>query len=117
FVKATIASSAALALLFVVLAGPLITVFFGEAYLPSLRATQILMAAAVVLSANRVIAALLKAINVPLAAGLAELAGLAITLVCLSLLLPMLGIVGASVTSVVAYVMSMMLMLRFAGRR
>lgn len=46
---------------------------------------------------------MLKGVNRPLDAGIAEVVGLAVTAVGLAALLPTLGLTGAAITSAVAY--------------
>lgn len=106
FVRLTVALSFASALAGVVLGPWLIVLFFGPAFAPAGVASQVLFAAAVPLSANRVLGAILKAHNQPLRSGLAELVALAATIACLTILLPIWGIVGAAVASGIAYVVS-----------
>jgi O-antigen/teichoic acid export membrane protein len=106
FARLTVALSFATALAGVVLGPWLIVIFFGPAFAPAGVASQVLFAAAVPLSANRVLGSILKAHNKPLRTGLAELVALAATIVCLTILLPIWGIVGAAVASGVAYLVS-----------
>jgi O-antigen/teichoic acid export membrane protein len=81
----------------------LIRVFFGHDFLSATAVTRVLLVATVLLSANRVIGALLKAIGRPLDAGAAELLSLGMTVGGLALLLPRLELLGAGLTSLLAY--------------
>ena len=81
----------------------LIRVLFGEAFLGAAPVARVLLVAAVFLSTNRVIGAVLKAIGRPLDAGMAECLSLAVTVAGLALLLPRLELLGAGVTSLLAY--------------
>jgi O-antigen/teichoic acid export membrane protein len=81
----------------------LIRVFFGYDFLGATTVTRVLLVATVLLSANRVIGALLKAVGRPLDAGVAELLSLGMTVGGLALLLPRLELLGAGLTSLMAY--------------
>jgi len=84
----------------------LIRVFFGNAYAAAAGPGRVLLLAAVALSAGRVLGALLRAVGRPLDAGLAELFALVATVLGLVLLLPALGLAGAALTSLGAYLLS-----------
>jgi O-antigen/teichoic acid export membrane protein len=81
----------------------LIRVLFGEAFLGAAPVARVLLVAAIFLSTNRVIDAVLKAIGRPLDAGMAECLSLGVTVAGLALLLPRLELLGAGVTSLLAY--------------
>jgi Na+-driven multidrug efflux pump len=63
----------------------------------------VLFVAAVFLSLNRSLAAVLRADNRPGVVGIAELTALVMTLILLAVLTPLLGILGAALASLVAY--------------
>lgn len=120
FVRLTVALSLATAAVGIVVSPWIIVLFFGSAFAPAGLASQVLFAAAVPLSANRVLGAILKAHNRPLRTGLAELVALGATVICLAVLLPIWGIVGAAAASGTAYLVSsavLMLGLRRLGYR
>ena len=91
----------------VIAARPLIEILFGPAFSDAATAAQVLLAAAAVLATNRVLAAILKAVDRPLESGKAEVIGLLVTLAALAALLPRLGIVGAGIASLLAYAASL----------
>jgi len=66
----------------------------------------VLLLAAVALSTGRVLGALLRAVSRPLDAGIAELVALGATVLGLAVLLPLLGLMGAALTSLAAYLLS-----------
>jgi O-antigen/teichoic acid export membrane protein len=91
----------------VILALPLlIHLFFGHAYAAAAGPGRVLLVAAVAFSVGRVLGAVLRALGRPLDAGLAELGALVATVLGLALLLPRMGIMGAALTSLGAYLLS-----------
>ncbi len=84
----------------------LIDLFFGHAYAAAIRPGRTLLVATVALSTGRVLGAVLRAIGRPLDAGLAEFLALVATLLGMAILLPSFGLMGAAVTSLVAYATS-----------
>jgi O-antigen/teichoic acid export membrane protein len=107
FVKVTVAISLVTALALFGLTPYLIGLFFGAPFLPAAPAAQVLVVGAVILSTSRVVGYGLRALNRPLVPGLAELIALVTTLIGLAVLLPLLGIVGAAVASLLAYATSL----------
>jgi O-antigen/teichoic acid export membrane protein len=89
----------------------LIELFFGHRFDGATDSARVLLTAAVFLGTNRALSAALKGINRPLGAGLAELLALAVTVVGLAVFLPPLGIIGAALASLVAYMASFGVML------
>jgi O-antigen/teichoic acid export membrane protein len=81
----------------------LIQVLFGKTYLDAVPVTRVLFAASVFLCTNYVVGAVLKAVGRPLDAGIAECLSLGVTAVGLVLLLPWLELIGAALTSLLAY--------------
>jgi O-antigen/teichoic acid export membrane protein len=81
----------------------LIRICFGQEFMEATTVTRILLIATVLLTVNRVISALLKAVGRPLDAGVAELLSLGLTVFGLALLLPRLELLGAGLTSLLAY--------------
>lgn len=104
--RLTLVTSAAIAVPVVVAAPALLGLFFGEAFVEVADVARILLIAAVVLSTGRLLAAILKGLGTPLAAGVGELTALAINVPALALLLPAFGLTGAAVASLVAYAVS-----------
>jgi O-antigen/teichoic acid export membrane protein len=81
----------------------LIRILFGVEFLGAATVTRVLLVATVFFSVNRVVAAVLNAVGRPLDAGIAESLSLAITVAGLALLLPRLQLLGAGLTSLLAY--------------
>ena len=77
--------------------------------------TRILLIASIALGTGRVLEAALKGANRPLDAGIAEGAGLAVTAVGLAVFLPILGLKGAAITSLLAYSITVLVALRRAN--
>lgn len=116
FLRLTIAGSVVVVVPMIILTSPMIAFFFKEAYLGAANVTRVLLVAAVALSMNRALAACVKALDRPLDAGFGEFLALGVTVVALALLLPMLGIMGAAVASLLAYAVSTVWMLRRTTR-
>jgi O-antigen/teichoic acid export membrane protein len=94
----------------------LIRLLFGEAFASAANVCRVLLVAAVVLGTGRAVGAILKAVNRPLDAGIAETLALLVTIGALAVLLPVMGIMGAGLASLFAYVVSTAFALRRAGR-
>lgn len=90
----------------------LLATLFGDAFAAGSTACRILLAAAVFLAMSRLLGSMLKALGRPLLAGEGDAAGLAVTIVALALLLPVAGIVGAAVASLLAYAVACSVMAR-----
>jgi O-antigen/teichoic acid export membrane protein len=103
FVTVTVAVSTIVTLPLVAFTPTLIRVFFGAAYLPATTAARLLLVAAIILSTNRVLTAILRGVNRPFDAGMGELLGVVATVGGIALLLPPLGITGAALASIIAY--------------
>lgn len=99
-----------------VFARPLIVLFFGPAFGSAGSIARILLIAVVCLSTNRVLEAVLRAVGRPLDAGFAELMALGATVPGLAILLPLIGLTGAAIASLVAYTISMTWMCRRVSR-
>lgn len=106
-ISLTILGSLALTIPLVLAAGPVVDLLFGAAFSGAVVTAQVLLLAAAALSTNRVLGAIMKAVDRPLEPGKGELLGLAVTLAALAVLLPTLGIVGAGIASLLAYVVSL----------
>ena len=94
-----------------------ITTFFGEDFRGATDVCRVLLVASVVYSTGRALDAVLKGVGRPLDAGNAEVAALLVTIAGLATLLPALGLMGAGITSLVAYFVATAWMARMAGRR
>jgi len=94
----------------------LIRLLFGDAFVGAADVGRVLLVAGVVFALNRVLEALLQAVGRPLESSIGEGLALAITAGGLAALLPTLGIMGAGVTSLLAYSASSAFMVRRAAR-
>lgn len=94
----------------------LIRFFFGEEFVSATGVGRVLLVAGVVFGLNRVMEALLQAVGRPLESSLGEGVALAVTAAGLAALLPTLGIMGAGVTSLIAYSTSSAFMVWRAGK-
>jgi O-antigen/teichoic acid export membrane protein len=116
FIVLTVLLSAAFTVPVILFARPLIEMLFGGAFAGSVNVSRVLLVGAVVLSTTRAIGAILKAVNRPLDAGIAETIALGVTILALAVLLPALGIMGAAIASLLAYGVSCAFSLRQASR-
>jgi O-antigen/teichoic acid export membrane protein len=115
-VSLTLLLSALVSIPIIVLAPLLIRGLFGAEFVPAVEITRILVLAVVVLSTNRALEAVLRAVGRPLDAGISELVALGTTIAGLAVLLPLLGIVGAAIASGLAYLTAGFWMVRRATR-
>lgn len=116
FLRLTLAVSTVIVIPALILTGPIISFFFKDVYLEATGVTRVLLVAAVALSMNRAMAACAKALDRPLDSGISEMLGLVVTVVTLAALLPVLGIMGAAVASLLAYGAGTVWMLRRTTR-
>lgn len=116
FVSLTVLASTAVSLPLILCTPLIIRLFFGTAFEPVANVCRVLIVASILLSTNRSIGAVLKAIGRPLDAGMAELMALAATTVGLALLLPLIGLMGAAIASLVSYAVAMAWMTRRTAR-
>jgi O-antigen/teichoic acid export membrane protein len=105
-VALTLGVSALVTAPLVVLAPWLVGFFFGSAFSGAVPACRVLLLAAVALSLNRALSAMLTGLGRPVDSGVGELLALVCTVVLLATLLPALGLLGAAVASLVAYLVS-----------
>lgn len=94
----------------------LIRLLFGEDFSGATDVGRVLLVAAMVFGLNRVLEAMLQAAGRPLESSIGEGIALAITAAGLAALLPLLGILGAGVTSLIAYSTSAVFLARRAAR-
>ncbi len=111
FFRVNLWLSLATAALFWVFLHYLLLFVFGAEYLPAENSARILLLAAIPLSGNRVLQASLKAVNIPLQAGIAELISAVLTVGLLIVFIPSLGIIGAALTSLFAYTVACIYMI------
>lgn len=103
YVGLAVAGTTLIALPIAVAAPTLIELFFGPGFAAAGDSARVLALASIALGAGRVLGAVLKAVGRPLDAGTAETVGLVVTGVGLAVLLPASGILGAAITSALAY--------------
>lgn len=106
YTRLTLLATGALAIPAALAAPFLIDVVFGEEFGDAADVARILVLASALLATGRVLGSILKAVNRPLEAGTAELAGLAVTAVALAALLPAFDLTGAAVASALAYLVT-----------
>jgi O-antigen/teichoic acid export membrane protein len=116
YVFLTFISTAAVTLPVLLLAPEILRIVFGADFVQATGVTRVLLVASIPLGTARVLEAVLKGINRPLHAGLAEGAGLIVTAVGLAALLPTLGLMGAAITSLAAYLLAAGVALHLANR-
>jgi O-antigen/teichoic acid export membrane protein len=117
FVRGTLLATLVSATLLIVLVPVVIGSFFGDSFVPATDVARILLVASVFLATNLTLSSGLKALGEPLASAIAEFVGVGITLVALALLVPLLGIIGAGIASLLAYASSTVYILWFIRRR
>jgi O-antigen/teichoic acid export membrane protein len=101
----------------ILIAEPLIVdVLFGSDFDGSVGVGRVLLLAAMTFGLNRVLEAILQAEGKPLDSSIGEAIGLGVTIAGLAVLLPLLGIMGAGVTSLLAYLTSAVFLARRAAR-
>jgi len=115
-VSATLLCATAVSVPIFVAEPALIRLLFGEGFAGAAGVGRVLLVAGVVFGLNRVLEALLQAIGRPLESSIGEGVALAVTAAGLAALLPTLGIMGAGVTSLLAYSASSAFMVRRVSR-
>jgi O-antigen/teichoic acid export membrane protein len=116
YVFLTFAATAAVTVPVLLLAPDILRVVFGSDFVQATGVTRVLLVASIALGTGRVLGAVLKGVNRPLHAGLAEGAGLIVTAAGLAALLPTLGLMGAAITSLAAYSVTAWVALHLANR-
>ena len=101
----------------IVFAPQLIDLVFGSEYASVADIARILLAGSIAFSTARCLEAILRAIDMPWQASLGELIALVITFVALAALLPLFGLTGAAIASLLAYATSLTWMLKVTSRR
>ena len=115
-VSATFVCATLVSLPIFLLEPTLIRFFFGEAFVDAAGVGRVLLVAGVVFGLNRVLEAVLQAVGRPLESSIGEGVALVVTAAGLAALLPALGIMGAGITSLLAYSASSAFMVRRAAR-
>jgi O-antigen/teichoic acid export membrane protein len=116
-VRSALVLSAVTTLALVLLAPLLMRAFFGVSFLSGVVIAQVAITAGMARGVGYVLAYGLCAFNKPLAPSLAEVIAVLATVFGLAMLLPSLGLVGAAITSLLAYTTSAAYMVWFAHRR
>lgn len=116
YVFLTFAATAAVTVPVLLLAPDILRIVFGSDFVQATGVTRVLLVASIALGTGRVLGAVLKGVNRPLHAGLAEGAGLIVTAVGLAALLPTMGLMGAAITSLAAYSVTAWVALHLANR-
>lgn len=114
-ISLTLAVSALAAIPVVIAAPFFIKLFFGASFAAAADVTRILALAVVWFSTSRAIEAVLRAVGRPLDAGIAEFIALGVTMVSLAVLIPLAGILGAGLASLLAYGVAVYWMTRRAA--
>jgi O-antigen/teichoic acid export membrane protein len=115
-VSATFVCATAVSVPIFVAEPALIRLLFGDDFAGAAGVGRVLLAAGIVFALNRVLEALLQAVGRPLESSIGEGVALAVTAAGLTVLLPLLGIMGAGITSLLAYSASSAFMVRRAAR-
>jgi O-antigen/teichoic acid export membrane protein len=116
YVSLTFAITALVAVPLILVAPDVLRIAFGEDFVAATDLSRILLASSIALGTGRVLAAVLKGVNRPLDAGIAEGFGLAVTGAGLAALLPTVGLTGAAITSLAAYSVTCLVALHRANR-
>src|SRR5690606_21255237 len=95
----------------------LVPLVFGAEFAAAVPIAEVLLLAALVMGAKDVLTGCAEAAGEPWLASRAEITALAVTFVGLVVLLPAIGVIGAAVTSVLAYATAFALLLRNVRRR
>lgn len=98
-----LAAAGAMALVLVLLAGPLVRLVYGDAFQPAVSALRILLPGSVLYAGTFVLVSGLSAVNRPFTGGLAQAIGVVVTTVGLILFLADGGIDAAALISTIAY--------------
>ena len=103
YVRLTLVGTTAVAIPIAAAAPLIVNLAFGSSFDGAVNVARVLVLASVLLATARVLGSVLKGVGRPLDAGVAELAGLAVTGVALAALLPAFELMGAAAASALAY--------------
>jgi O-antigen/teichoic acid export membrane protein len=115
-VQVTLAASVIVTIPLYIFLPDIIEIAFGSQFSSSLEPGRTRLVGAVFLSVNRVLSSNFRAIGRPLDAGIGESIALALTVIGLMLFLQRFNLIGAATISLTAYLISMIWMVRRAGR-
>ena len=113
---ATLVAASAVSIPLLIAEPALIRLLFGESFVEAVDVGRVLLVAGVVFALNRVVEAVLQGVGRPLDSSIGEGIALAFTAAGLAVLLPAVGILGAGITSLVAYTASAIFLVRRAAR-
>jgi len=116
FITATLVCATVVSVPIFVLEPQLIRFFFGADFVDAAGVGRVLLVAGIVFGLNRVMESILQAVGRPLESSIGEGVALAVTAAGLAVLLPTMGIMGAGVTSLIAYTASSAFMIHRAAR-
>lgn len=105
-IGATMAAAIAVTVPIFMLEPWLIETFFGSDFAGSVGVGRVLLVGAIFFGLNRALEAVLQAVGRPLESSIGEAVALVVTAIGLAILLPTVGIMGAGITSLVAYAAS-----------
>jgi O-antigen/teichoic acid export membrane protein len=97
--------------------GHLIVLLFGDAFAPAEGVARLLLVAALLMGARRVLSDAARGANRPLVGTIAEITSWAILLPAMVLFTPLLGLDGVAVALVIASAASLIVVVRGARRR
>jgi len=103
-------------IMLITMAAWLIPLLFGSDYKPALQVVYILTVASMITGMNSVMNAILKGIGKPIVSSYGEMISLGVTIPLLWLLLPRLNMIGAAITSIVAYTTNFIYLFIFLNR-
>lgn len=89
----------------------LLDLFFGHAFVKGTGVCRVLLVASVFLAFTFLLTSVLRGLGRPLDVGIAGVVGLVVSAVLLAVLLPTMGLMGAAIASLVAYVITAGMML------
>ncbi len=112
FVVIALALSTAITAPILAFAPQLLDLLFGHAFASVANVCRVLLVASVFVGFSQLLTSVLRGLGRPLDSGIAGTVGLAVTVVLLTALLPTLGLMGAAITGLVAYIVTAGMMLR-----
>ncbi len=112
FVVIALALSTAITVPMLAFTPQLLDFFFGHAFASVANICRVMLAASFFLAFGQLLTSVLRGLGRPLDSGIAGTVGLTVTVVLLTALLPTLGLMGAAIASLVAYIVMAGMMLR-----
>ena len=115
-ITATLLAGAVITIPLLILEPWLIRQLFGEEFEGAIDVGRVLLVAALFFGLNRVVEAVLQGAGRPLDSSIGEAIALGCTIAGLAILLPTIGILGAGITSLLAYLAASIYLLRRAAK-